>query len=594
MLDRSIVAGRLQILAVMRQRHDLEHAPARGWKFSAAVASWSIWFIENNCVHTKNSVGAKAGDPLVLTPTQRYIVWCLFGWRNPQGYRRYQKAHIEVSRKYGKSTFAAAVLLLVLLFEFPEDPEAEIYCAATKEKQAEIVFKAAKSMARKSPSIRNHLKLLKKSIVNEANDSFIQPLGSDSDSTDGLNPSVVVKDELHAWMKRHRGLNEKLETGDGARLQPLGITITTAGDDRAEIWKEERAWVVRCLESVVTGEIVDDTVFGFICCIDQEEWECVECCGRGCEICSGTGKIAGDDCFDPVIWPKANPNIGESVDISKVEKHANRARHSPAYLNVFLRYYCNVMTTASSKLIPATLWKRNNGKPFVRPGQLCRGAFDLGRSDDWAAWAIVFPGLQDEAPNPEEYEDGEHIPEALHTYDVITRSYTCEARAAELDNSEVARWVEEGRLEVHPGDQVDFDQIEMDIVEVSNEYAVLSWAFDQMFAPQMAQHLINKHGLEAHKFSQSYAWYNPAVRELLRALRRGDVFHGDDPVLAWQADNLIGVRDARDLIMPDKDVGAQKIDAMVAMLMALGDCLFYAADDDGRISPYENRGIRTT
>lgn len=160
-------------------------------------------------------------------------------------------------------------------------------------------------------------------------------------------------------------------------------------------------------------------------------------------------------------------------------------------------------------------------------------------------------------------------------------------------NSQINDWIERGLLEVHPGDQVDFGQIEHDIIEMSNLYGVLSWAFDNMFAPQMAQHLINKHGIECHRFAQAPSWYIPGIRELMRALRRGDVSHGDDPVMAWQATNLIVVRDARDLWMPDKSHADKKIDLMVAVLMAVGDCLFHAAEDDNKRSVYETRGLRT-
>ena len=159
-LDGSSPAGRLQILAVLRHQHDLKHARKRGWIFNSHLANHAIWFIQTACVHTKNSVGAKAGDPLILTPTQKFIVWNLFGWRDAAGYRRFQKAFLEVARKYGKSTFVAALLLLVLVFDFPQEPEAEIYCAATKERQAEIVFKLACGIARKSALLRRMLRCL--------------------------------------------------------------------------------------------------------------------------------------------------------------------------------------------------------------------------------------------------------------------------------------------------------------------------------------------------------------------------------------------------------------------------------------------------
>lgn len=583
-----VTAGRLLRLAVLRHLDDLQHAKTRGLRFNRRIANWSIWFIENCCVHTKNSVGAKAGDPLKLTDVQKFIVWCLMGWRQKNGYRRFQKAHIEVARKFGKSTFAAALLLLILCFDVPPDPSAELYCAATKEKQARIVFNEAKAIAAKSPVLKQRIKRTAKALVFERLDSTVQPLGSDSDTTDGLNPSAIVKDELHAWRARHRGLHEKLETGDGARLQPLTISITTAGDDRAEIWKEERAWAVRAVEAVITGNVVDDTCFTLICCIDSEH-ECPLCSGTGkrngrrCGGCS-KGRVPADDCFDERCWAKANPNLGQSVGIDKYQKHASRAEKDPAYKNTFLRYYANIQTSSTEKAIPPELWAACRGKPYVERGQFCRGAFDLGRSDDFAAWAGVFPSLV------EELDD---FQQPIRTYDFITRSYTCEARAETLPKALFEEWIDSGSLIVHPGDQIDFDEIERDIIEFTAEYNCVDWAFDPTFAPQLAQRLINLHGIPCHKFAQTPAWYNPACRELLRALRRKDVSHGGDPCLAWQADNLVFVRDAKDLWMPDKAGSPFKIDAMVSLLMAISDILHHSAEDESRMSVYETRGLRT-
>lgn len=589
-LSGKTIAGRLQRLAVMRHVDDLKHGMERGWRFNPAVASYAIWFIETHCVHTKNSVGAKAGEPLILSPAQKFIVWSLFGWRDAWGYRRFRKALIEVARKFGKSTFAAALLLLCLIFDVPADSSCELYCVATNEKQAKIVWREAKKMVRLSRALRRHCLIRSSSIVLKKDESFIQTLCSDGGQLDGLNPSVIVKDELHAWENRHRDSHEKLETGDGGRLQPLNLAITTAGSDRSEIWKAERDWARRAVEAVLTGEIVDDRLFAFICCIDVEEHECPLCRGTGkqgkrrCGGCA-SGRVAKDDHFDRNSWSKANPNLGISVGVDKYEEKANRARRDPGYVHIFLRYYCNVMVSSSEKAFPPELWAGCSGKPFIQPGQFCRGAVDLARTDDFAAWCLVFPSLVDAL-------DGD-TREVLRTYDILSRSYTCEARAEELHNPQIDAWIEKGLLICHPGDQVDFDEVERDIVEMSDLYQVISWGFDATFAPQMMQRMINVYGHPAHKFAQNASWYNPAVIELRKALRRRDVCHGGDPVLAWQADNLIYARNAKDLCMPDKAESAFKIDAMVALHMALSDILFHAADDESRMSVYESHGLRT-
>ncbi len=588
-LSGKTIAGREQRLAVLRHVQDLKQAGKRGWLFSSRRASWAIHFIETHCLHTKNSVGAKAGTPLILSPTQKFIVWSLFGWRDADGYRRFRKAHIEVARKYGKSTFSAALLILCLIFDFPADSSCELYCVATNEKQAKIVWREAKAMIKKSRALRRHCIIRSNSIVLKKDDSFIQMLCSDGGQLDGLNPNVIVKDELHAWENRHRDSHEKLETGDGGRLQPLTISITTAGTDHSEIWKEERDWARRAVESVLTGEIVDDRLFSFICCIDTVEHDCPLCWGLPAKQkakCGGCkkGKVAADDPYAKSAWPKANPNLGISVGFDKYEAKANRAKKDSGFVHVFMRYYANVIVSSNEKAFPPELWAGCNGKPYIQPAQFCRGAVDLGRSDDFAAWALVFPSMVDELDDDRE---------VLRTYDVLSRSYTCEARAEKLHNPKIDEWIEKGLLICHPGDQVDFDEVERDICEMSDLYQVISWGFDATFAPQMMQRLINVYGHPAHKFVQAGSWYNPAVVELRKALRRRDISHGGCPVLAWQADNLIYKRDAKDLCMPDKAESPFKIDAMVALHMALADILFHAADDESRMSVYESHGLRT-
>jgi phage terminase large subunit-like protein len=599
-------AGRLQILAVMRQIDDLKNAHKRGWKFNAAFANYSIWFVETACVHTKHSIGAKAGDPFILTPTQKFLVWCLFGWRDKLGYRRFRKAYLEVARKYGKSTFAAAILLLVLVMDFPQEPEAEIYLAATVESQAMIIFNLACEMVRQSRWLRKMLTPLKKALIYSALNSVVKPLGSDSKTKDGLNPSMVLKDEYHEWQKRHEGLNDKLDTGSGARLQPLWLTTTTAGTDQSDLWIKGRHWFVQAVEAVLTDSVVDDRCFTFICCLDVKEWQCVVCKGSGkrngrtCGVCKGLKTLPGDtpfdhksgqDPFDPRIWTKANPNIGHSIDFDNGYRgDINEALHSPIERNKVLRYFGNVMVRSTEQLIDPILWNRNGGKPFIRDGQSCRGGIDMSRNDDFSAWALVFPSTMDESPSAEDLDNGIS---QLHTYDIICKCYTTEARAECLQNPLIDKWIESGVLKCHQGDQVNFSDVERDIVAASNRYSVLSWGMDRMFAAQLGQTLLNKHSIPVTWFRQDETWYNPGIRELMRALRRGDVAHGGDEVLAWQAGNLIVRRNEKDLWMPDKSHKDRKIDGIVAVLMAMSECLFHACEDDRRRSVYETRGLRT-
>lgn len=580
MLSGKIVAGRLVRLAVLRYVDDLKYAGKRGFILEPQRAIEAIDFIERCCKHSKGS--RFSGTPFILSPWQKFCLWNLFGWRRKDdGMRRFSRALIEIARKNGKSTFAAALALLLLVFDHPVEPVAEIYSAATKEQQARIVHDEAKRMVKKSRSLRKRLRVLNKSIQYPATDGFFQPIGSDSDSTDGLNTHGVIGDELHAWQPRHRGLFDKLITAGGSREQPLILFITTAGEEKSQIWIEERDYAASVVESVISGKIVSDDFFAFVCALDVKRPcpGCPNCDKRRKqprlpgEVCDGSAEIAADDPYDEATWIKANPNLGVSVSLKYLRERANEAKHKPTAKNTFLRYHCNLMVSSSVKAIPPELWVHGAGKLSIERGQLCHGAFDLGRRDDFAALALTFPYT---------VADG-------WCYDLLTWSFTTQARDEKLKGEQFQRWIDDGRLEEHWGDQTDFAAIRDKIVDLSRTYKVVTWAYDPTFAEQMGQELSNDHGLEMFPFTQAPKHYNEPIREFLRALRRGDICHGDDPVLAWQANNLSIKRNTRDEWMPDKIDSVGKIDAMVAVLMSFSECLFH--QDEGT-SIYEERGLR--
>lgn len=546
-MKKRIIAGRLVKLAVRRHVRDLKEAGRRGFWFSPAHAVEAIDFIESCCHHSKGQ--QFAGQPLRLCPDQKFIVWCLMGWRRASdGLRRFQKAFLSMARKWGKSTFAAALMLLVLVFDNPLEPGAELYAVATKEAQAKIVHSEAKRMVKQSPALARRLNVLSKSIECPALQSFFQVIGSDSDSTDGLNLHAAVLDELHAWRKHHRGLHEKLTTAIGSRLQPLVLTITTSGDDKSEIWQEEQLYAEKCVESVLTGTIIDDTQFVFICCIDQ-----------------------GDDPFDERNWPKANPHIGVAVTIDYCRNQANEARGKPTAVNKFLRYVCNVRTASSERAILPELWAAGNGPPVETAGRRGFGAWDLGRSNDWAAVANVFPR------SVTRDIDGQR--KTVTAYDCRLHCWTCAESPLKLGQHPFSEFIARGFLTVCDGDAVDFDAIESHILDLHQAHEIASWAYDRTFSEQLAQRLLNTHGLTVFPFSQSARFYNEPVRTMLKLLKAGLLLHGDDPCLGWQAGNLTIRRNARDEWMPEKLGSGHKIDAMVSLLMALSEALYHAEED---------------
>jgi len=600
-LGGQLVAGRLVRLAVLRHVRDLVEAEARGYVFSEAHAEVAIVFIESCCKHSKNSPSGhtKAGDPFTLSDWQKFIIWCLFGWRRKEdGGRRFERSLIEIARKNGKSTFMAAIMLLLLVFDLPTEEAAEIYCVATKEAQAKIVFREAVNMIAKSKPLRKRLRPLAKSIHYSKTNSFIQILGSDSKSTDGLNTSAVVADELHEWAKRHEGLFEKITTAGGARFQPLIMFITTAGHDGSELWINEHDYFARVCESALTDEVVDDTVFGFLAAIDNHERPCLGCvkCGHKHDArasglaagekgnhslarragwaalfndhCDGSGTIAADDPFDEACWPKANPNLGISVAPRYLKARANEARQRPKALNTLLRYHMNVRVSSKAKFITPELWLRGAGATAVPRGAVGFGGFDLARSNDFAAFAAVFP-----------------IGEEIH---LIGQAFTCEGRDDALMTPQIAAWIKSGSLICYEGDGIDYPDIERRIAAFSKRYSIRSWAYDPMFARVVAQNLSNDHGQEVFEFTQIAKFYNEPLRSFEQNLKEGWIRHGNEPCLAWQAGNLTIVRDSRDLWMPDKSNPLAKIDEMVSVLMAYSELLFHEKNG----SVYDKRDVR--
>jgi len=570
-IDGSIVAGRLVKLAVRRHLQDLEQAGERGLYFDESIAAESIAFVELVCKHSK---GEWAGQPVILAPWQKFIVWVLLGWRRKSDrMRRFSEALIEVARKNGKSTLCSTLVLLLLLFDNPIEEGAEIFVAATKKKQAHIVFDEAIKMCQKSPALSSRLAITKSAITALATGGFIQPLGADGHGTDGLNPHVVIMDELHAWRQFYRDYHEKLTTGSGARRQPLFLTITTSGDDKSVLWKEQHDAAVKVLESVDRRDIVSDSVFAFLATIDAEKVDCKKCKGPTCKRCDGSGKVAGDDPFAPRLseaqvlrmLAKANPSLGVSVKPHSLIQEWNKAKLNAPARNKFLRYHANTRVESIEKAISALLWAGCGGALSNLAGEACHGAFDIGRSDDFASISLLFPfDDEDEDGNPFTF------------YEILSWSFTCSDRAESLRSEQFERWVAEGRMIVHVGDQLDFGAFEDKLVEISGEYAVRTWAYDPTFALQLGQRLEKDHGLTVFPFTQAAKHYNEPIRKFLHVLRRQELCHGDDPLLAWQAGNLCIRRNNRDEWMPDKIASPGKIDGLVATLMAFSECLYHA------------------
>lgn len=544
-LDGSILAGQLIRAAVERQQADMEMGQARGLRFDRQAAQHAIDFFG----FLKHSKGEWAGKPFTLEPWQQFLLWCIFGWKRPDGLRRFRTAYIEVPRKNGKSSLAAGVALYMLVAD--GESGAEIYSAATKRDQAKITWSEAVRMVHASPALSKmvHHWRASDTLSIEATASRYQPLGADADNMDGLNIHGAIIDELHAHKTRQ--VVDVLDTATAARRQPLMFEITTAGSDQASICFEHHDYTRQVLE----GTIQDDTWFGFIAALDE-----------------------GDDWKDPRNWAKANPNFMVTVKPDDLQRKADRAAKLPAQQNAFKRLHLDEWTQQTDRWIDLSLWDENAHvvEEKLLEGLMCFGGLDLSSVQDITAWVMVFPW-----PN-----DADEV-------SIVARFWTPEAKLYDETNKYMANyqaWAQQGFLQTTPGDAIDYQFIKKVILDDARRFKLASLNVDRLFqAYQLSQELADE-GLEVFGMGQGFLSMAAPMKDFERRLIAKKLHHGGNPVLRWMADNVAVKMDPAGNLKPDKAASQGKIDGIVALVMALDRAM---RNDKPSRSVYEDHGLFT-
>src|SRR5262245_50686959 len=324
-VDGQMPAGKYHRLACLRHLRDRarEATPAFPYRFEAPRADRFLRFAEK-LTHYK---GEWAGQSIVLQPYQVFRLGSVFGWVHVEtGLRRFRTAYNELPRKQGKSLEAAIVALYVAFFD--GEPGAEGYTIATKREQAKIVFNDAKRLVERS-GLRSRIEVLKANLHRDELAQKLEPLGADKDSTDGLNPHLIIVDEFHA--QKDRGLLDVMETATGARRQPLNFQITTAGDDPLSPCGDQHDYACKILD----GVIEDETFFAFMAHADPD-----------------------DDWQDERTWEKANPNYRVSVKPEDMRALAQKAIHMPAAAASFKQKRLNLWVNATAPCLSVDGWRK--------------------------------------------------------------------------------------------------------------------------------------------------------------------------------------------------------------------------------------------
>ena len=539
----TVVACRYVRLMCERHRRDLANGHERGIYFDVDAAAHVIDFFR----FLRHSKGEWARKVIELEPWQQALLWILFGWYRADGTRRFRTSYVEVARKNGKSTLAAGVGLYLMIGD--GEPGAEVYSAATKRDQARITHQEATRMVKASPALRKRVTCFRDNLHVRDTATKFEPLGRDADSMDGLNVYGAIVDELHAHKSDE--VWGVLATATGSRRQSLMFGITTAGFNRNSFCFEQRDYALKVLEQVFD----DDSFFGVVFTMDE-----------------------GDDWSDERNWIKANPNLGVSVKLDDLQDKARRAREIGSALTHFLTKHLDIWTNAAEIWLNPDKWKACGGPvdELKLAGRPCYGGLDLSNTLDITAWILVFPP----------YGDDEF-------YSVLARFWVPEDTIRERsrnDNVHYNVWERAGLIEATPGEVIDYEFVYSQIDKDAQMYDLREIGFDRWGAAQVYLRA-EKAGLAMVEVGQGFAGISPPMKELEKLIVGKRLRHGDNPVLSWMAHNLVAMRDPAGNIKPDKRKAREKIDGMVALIMALDRAT--RADPDAGRSVYEDQELRT-
>jgi phage terminase large subunit-like protein len=460
-----------------------------------------------------------------LQPWQQFIICSIFGWvKKRDGKRRFHKARIYVPRKNGKSFFGAGVGIYMMTKD--NEPGAEVYSGATTEKQAWEVFGPARQMAIKHPKLAPGLGITvnAQSLVREKDNSkFLPVIGKPGD---GASPHCAIIDEYHEHKTSE--LMDTMETGMGAREQPLSLVISTAGTNLAGPCREDWKACEQILENV--PGFVDDSTFAIIWTIDDD-----------------------DDWTTEESLQKANPNWGISVNPEVILPALAVAKRDPRKQSAFQTKHLNKWVAAKNAYFNSEDWQKL-ANPALKPEDLkeypCILSADFASKHDLVALMQLFI-----LPNKR--------------YALFGKYYLPEDTIELPENQHYRTWKRAGWITETPGNITDLSYILEDAAQLVREYKVEEMPSDPNRAwgifPQM-----QAAGIPVVEYRNTVLTMSEPMKQLDAWIRSGAIHHNGDPVLGWAISNVTAKEDKKENVYPNKEDNRSKIDPVVAALFAIG------------------------
>lgn len=486
--------------------------------------------------------GESAGKPFKLQPWQEWIVAHMFGWRRPDGLRRFRKVFLYVPRGNGKTAFAAGILCYVAFCD-PEEG-AQLYSAAAEREQASLTLRIVRRMIEESKPLFDRSRIYSHSIKFSEHNGTYRSLSSEASTKHGLSMSFGVIDELHAHKSRE--LYDVLWTSTRKRRQPLCVITTTADYDRPSVCNDELAYA----KMVRDREIEDETMLPVIYEAAQDA-----------------------DWTDPEVWHDVNPNMGVTITEEDFAAEVKRAKVSPEYEGTIRRLGLNQRTSVVTRWISLPEWDACGDTVDLESlrGKRAWLGIDLSTTVDLTAVTFFV-----------EAGDGK--------YYMGMRCFTPEASARErgkADKVSYDGWARAGWLTLTPGSRIEYGIVRDAVIEMASMYNVGEIGIDpynsQLFAEQLREH-----GLNVVLVPQTMPFMSPPAKEFERMIGVREIVHDRNPVLRWMLGNAMVHPDANGNIRPMKNISSDRIDGVTAGLNALHRLMEHRSSG---ASMYENRGI---
>jgi len=498
-----------------------------------------------------NAVDDFYGQPFTLLDWQYQILWDVYGTVTDKKVRQYQHAYLEIPKKNGKTSLIAAIALYHLVCDAPGG---QIFCCAADRHQAELVYKAACGMREQNEDLKSILKLTdsKKEIKNSSTGTVMKVLSAEAYTKHGLNPTVVIFDELHAQPKRD--FYDVMTFGAGAaRREPLWWVITTAGDDPD---RNSIGWEIHeKARKIADGELVNPAWYVKIYCAPEDA-----------------------DIFDEATWYASNPSLGKTISIDAVRQEALDAKENDGSEKLFRWLRLNQWVSLKRiGWLPLSLWDGTQGdwNPAELIGKKCYAGLDLSSTTDLTALALLFPP-----------QDG------LDDWRAIYEAWIPEDSMKErIDRDKVPydKWVKSKHLHVTPGNAVDYEFVEARILAANQQYDIEMLGTDPWNSRMLTQRL-EKGGVKLYEVPQRIAQLSPAMKEQERLMRIGRFSHENNPAARWCFGNVNVFIDGNGNMKPMKNRSIERIDIAVAGIIAMAVAVQMGATVE---NVYNFRGMRS-